>query len=166
MAQRSKKKGQEQAAGQGDAYEPPEIAPESPDDFPPAQPATPKSMAERLADNTRMPEHADGKKEWVKSLTVITDPETGMRFHFDYESHLGVITFEAEPPAAVKQKLSDGGYRYKPEVKAWLFPLASGHWADDRKHAKKVFWQVNGDVRTEMGFPPFAQSQDQGLIPD
>jgi hypothetical protein len=120
-----------------------------------------------VADRPRIPpEHGEGQKEWVKSLTNITDPDTGMRFHFDYESHLGVITFEAEPPAGVKQKLSDGGYRYKPEVEAWLFPLASGHWEADRKHAKKVFWQVNGALRAEKGLPPFALTQDQGPIPD
>jgi hypothetical protein len=166
MAQRSKKKGQEPAADQGDAYEPlpGEVVN---DEFPPAEPATPKSMVKRVADRMPMPqEHGEGKTEWVKSLTNITDPDTGMRFHFDYESHLGVITFVVEPSAAVKQKLNNGGYRYKSEVKAWLFPLTSGHWADDRKHAKKVFWQVNSDVRAEMRFPPFAQSQDQGPIPD
>jgi hypothetical protein len=130
-------------------------------------PTNPKSMVERVADSPRLPpERGEGQKEWVKSLTNITDPDTGMRFHFDYESHLGVITFEAEPSAAVKQKLHDGGYRYKPEVMAWLLPLKSGHWEEDRKHAKKVFWQVNSDVRVEKGLPPFALTQDQGPIPD
>jgi hypothetical protein len=157
---------QSSPANQGDAFEPTAGGIVGAD-FPPAEPATPKSMAERAAPSTLVPpDHGEGKKEWAKSLTCITDPDTGMRFHFDFESHLGVITFVVEPSAAVKQNLSDGGYRYKPEVKAWLFPLTSGHWADDRKHAKKVFWQVNGDVRAEMGLSPFTQTHDQGPIPD
>jgi hypothetical protein len=165
MSARRKKKDQEPAADPGDAYEP--VAGEIVnDDFPPEEP-TPRSMVERVADSTRMPpEHGDGKKEWVKSLTCITDPDTGMRFHFDYESHLGVITFEKPPSKPVIAMLHDGSYRYKQEVKAWLFPLTSGHWADDRKHSKKVFWQVNGAVRAEMGLPAFAQTQDPGPIPD
>jgi hypothetical protein len=166
MAPQRKRKHQEPAADRGDAFEPAGIEPANAG-FPPGEPANPKSMVERVADRTQTPPAlGDGKKDWVKSLTNITDPDSGMRFHFDYEAHLGVITFESEPPAAVKQKLSDGGYRYKPEVEAWLFPLASGHWADDRKHAKKVFWQANGTMRAEMGLPPFAQAQDQGPIPD
>jgi hypothetical protein len=168
MAPQRKRKNQEPAAdsGHGDAYEPlpGEIVN---DDFPPAAPADLQSMVERVADSTRMPpEQGDGKKEWVKSLTCVTDPDTGMRFHFDYEHHLGVITFEKPPSKDVTQKVQDGGYRYKQEVKAWLFPLTSGHWEADRKHAKKVFWQVNGAVRAEMCLPPFVQTQDQGPIPD
>jgi hypothetical protein len=184
MAPQRKRKNQEPAADKGDAYEPVTRTTQSDTDEllagliptgnvdagefpPPDEPARLQAALQRTGDGTRMqPDPGDGKKEWVKSLTCITDPDTGMRFHFDYESHLGVITFVVEPSAAVKQKLNDGGYRYKPEVKAWLFPLTSGHWADDRKHAKKVFWQANGAVRAEMGFPPFAQAQDQGPIPD
>src|SRR5262249_21747595 len=86
--------------------------------------------------------------------------------HFDYEYHKGVITFEAEPSASVKAMLNDGGYSYKPEVKAWLMPLASGHWERDRKHAKKVFWQIADAVRSEKGLPPRTWSQDQGPTPD
>ena len=43
-----------------------------------------------------------------------------MRFHFDYELHKGVITFEEEPSAAVKRMLHDGGYR-DTEIVRWLF---------------------------------------------
>jgi hypothetical protein len=150
---KSRRKDQQQqpAADQGDAYEP--ATGEAVDtDFPPAEPAA------------AGPGRA--MKEWVKSLTVTTDPDVGMRFHFDYASHLGVITFEAPPSAAVTKMLHDGGYRFQREVKAWLLPLASGHWEADRKHAKKVFWQASDAARAEKGLPPRAPSQDQGPIPD
>ena len=166
MAPQRKRKHEEPAADPGDAYEP--VAGEIVnDDFPPAEATGHQSAVQRFAGNTQMPpQQGEGQKEWVKSLTVITDPDAGMRFHFDYESHRGVITFAEPPSKAVTKMLHDGGYRYKQEVKAWLFPLASGHWEADRKHAKKVFWQVADAVRTEKGLPPRAPSQDQGPIPD
>jgi len=164
-ASRRKKKDQEpKATDQGDAYEPlpggaagTDFSPEA---FDPPQAAAPAAAGK----SPLTPESDQGKKDWVKSLTVITDVATGMRFHFDYEKHLGVITFETEPPAPVKQKVNDGGYHYKAEVAAWLFPLASGHWEEDRKHAKKVFWQGVDAMRAEMGLPP--RSADRGPIPD
>jgi hypothetical protein len=161
MAPKRKRRDQEQ----GDAYEP--VAGEvAGTDFPPEE-TTPQAVVQSVAGNMRMPpDQGEGKKEWVKSLTVITDPDAGMRFHFDYEYHQGVITFEEPPSSAVTKMLHDGGYRYQREVKAWLLPLASGHWEADRKHAKKVFWQVADAVRAEKGLPPRAQSQDQGPIPD
>jgi hypothetical protein len=162
MTPRRKKTGQE-ATDPGDAYEPlpGEIVNA---DFRPEE-LTPQAVVQSVADNTRMPPNP-GQKEWVKSLTVITDADAGMRFHFDYEYHQGVITFDEPPSAAVTRMLHDGGYRYKREVKAWLLPLASGHWEADRKHAKKVFWQAADAVRAEKGLPPRAPSQDQGPIPD
>jgi hypothetical protein len=161
MAPRHKRKDTQPAADQGDAYEP--VAGEVVNtDFPPEE-LTPQAVVQSVAGNMRMPPD-QGQKEWVKSLTVITDPEAGMRFHFDYEYHQGVITFEQPPSSAVTKMLHDGGYRYKREVKAWLLPLASGHWEADRKHAKKVFWQVADAVRAEKGLPP--RARDQGPIPD
>src|SRR5262249_33887527 len=151
----------EPAAEQGDAYEPAGVEPANLD-FPPADQSASRAQYGRDADSARMlPEHGEGKREWVKSLTVITDPDTGMRFHFDYESHKGVITFEERPSASVTKMLHDGGYRWKQEVKAWLLSLTPGQWEADRKHAKKVFWQVADVVRAEKGLPPRAQSQDQ-----
>jgi hypothetical protein len=163
MATYRKRKSTEPAAEQGDAYEP--VAGEIVnDEFPPAEPTSP--VRGDAGTMPTPPEQGPGQKEWVKSLTVITDPDAGMRFHFDYERHLGVTTFEEEPSADVKKMLNAGGYHYKPEVKAWLLPLASGQWERDRKHAKKVFWQIADAVRAEKGLPPRALSQNQGPIPD
>ncbi len=204
MASQRKRKHEEPAAGEGDAYEP--VAGEivntdfSPEEFagPPKAAGAVQEAPTGRVDRSGGPEShsepsrrgwgqevsnvesrlgprqgegraqqsADGQREWVKSLTVITDPDTGMRFHFDYERHLGVTTFEKEPSAEVKKMLHAGGYHYKPEVKAWLLPLASGHWERDRKHAKKVFWQIADAVRVEKGLPPSTSFQDQGPIPD
>src|SRR5688500_18495130 len=99
MAPRRKRKDQDPAADQGDAFEPlPGEVVNT--DFPPEEP-TPQAVVQSVAGATRMPpDQGRGQKEWVKSLTVITDPDAGMRFHFDYEHHRGVITFEGPPSAA------------------------------------------------------------------
>jgi hypothetical protein len=162
---KSKRKEQQPAADQGDAYEPPAGEIDN-TDFPPAEP-TAQAVVQGVADATRMPpEPGRGQTGWVRSLTVITDPDAGMRFHFDYESHRGVITFEGPPSKAVTKVLHDGGYRYKQEVKAWLLPLAPGHWEANRKHAKRVFWQAADAVRAEKGLPPRPPVRDHGPIPD
>ena len=34
---------------------------------------------------------------WVKRASIIVDPEAGVKFHFDYERHQAIITFNEKP---------------------------------------------------------------------
>ena len=75
MAARRKKKDQEPGADHGGAYEP--LAGEIVNtDFPPEETPGPQAVVQSVADATRLPpDQGRGQKEWVRSLTVITDPE-------------------------------------------------------------------------------------------
>jgi len=97
------------------------------------------------------------QKSWVKKASVIVDSEAGVKFHFDYEKHKAVITFDEKPTpellAAAKPILKDGGYHWDRENEGWTKPIPFTTREDARREAKKAFYAVANALREQKGLP-------------
>lgn len=98
------------------------------------------------------------QKSWVKKASVIVDPEAGVKFHFDYEKHQGIITFDEKPTpeqlAVARPILSDGGFQWdKVNKDGWKKKIQFTQREDDRREAKKTFYAVANAIREQKGLP-------------
>jgi hypothetical protein len=103
-------------------------------------------------------EPGEPQKSWVKKASVIVDPEAGVKFHFDYEKHQGIITFDEKPTVeqlvVVRPLLHEAGFEWdKVNRDGWKKKLQSGYWEDDRREAKKTFYAVANALRGQKGLP-------------
>lgn len=100
----------------------------------------------------------DAQQSWVKRASVIVDPEAGVKFHFDYEHHEAVITFNEKPSpellAAAKPILTGAGFEWdKVSRDGWKKPIRFPQREDDRREAKKAFHEVANAIREHKGLP-------------
>lgn len=98
------------------------------------------------------------QKSWVKKASVIVDPEAGVKFHFDYEKHQGIITFDERPTpeqlAIARPLLNAGGFQWDREKKdGWKKKIQFAQREDDRREAKKTFYAVANAIREQKGLP-------------
>ncbi|HTU22723.1 MAG TPA: hypothetical protein VMG10_32080 [Gemmataceae bacterium] len=97
------------------------------------------------------------QKSWVNKASIIVEPEAGVKFHFHYERHLAIITFDEKPApellAAVKPILKDGGFHWDRENEGWTKRIAFATREDDRREAKKTFYALANALREQKGLP-------------
>ena len=126
-----------------------EIAPETP------TPAAPTS--ERLPGD-------EPQQNWQQRASVIVD-EAGVRFHFDYKTHQGIITFDEKPTPELMERLRPvldaGHFKWDTEKKdGWKVNIRFPHREDDRREAKKTFYAVANVLRESKGLPTKSFGQD------
>jgi len=104
-----------------------------------------------------MREPGEPQKSWVKKASIIVDPEAGVKFHFDYEKHKAVITFDERPSpellSVARPVLKDGGFHWDRENEGWTKPISFPTREDDRREAKKTFYAVANALREQKGLP-------------
>jgi hypothetical protein len=139
-----------------------ELTPESQDsmpatpEIPTAIPVTPEPQA---ADQTSREPGDDPEKSWVKRASIIIDPEAGVKFHFDYQHHRAIITFNEKPSAELlavaKPILKEAGYHWdaNSEPAGWARKIQYQSRGDDRTAAKKAFHEVANAIRQHKGLP-------------
>jgi hypothetical protein len=99
------------------------------------------------------------EQSWVKRASIIVDPEAGVKFHFDYENHKAVITFDEKPSpellVVARPIMTARGFHWdtKANPVGWAKRLAFTTREDDRREAKKTFYQVANAVREHKGLP-------------
>ncbi|HJT77454.1 MAG TPA: hypothetical protein VJ739_09660 [Gemmataceae bacterium] len=99
------------------------------------------------------------EKSWVKHANVITDPEAGVKMHFDYENHKAVITFDEKPTpemlALVKPIMQPARFKWDTESDpvGWARKINFASREDERRESKKVFYAVANAVRQHKGLP-------------
>ena len=112
---------------------------------------------EQTAESAREPGE-EPQKSWVKSASVIVDPEAGVKFSFDYEKHQAIIAFDKKPTpeqmAVARPILHEGGYEWdKVNKDGWKKKIAFAHREDDRREAKKTFYDLANAMREQKGLP-------------
>jgi hypothetical protein len=100
----------------------------------------------------------DAQKSWVKKASVIVDPEAGVKFHFDYDKHKAIITFDAKPTpeqlTIARPLLNEGGFEWdRVEKDGWKKKIQFTQREDDRRQAKKTFYTVANAIREQKGLP-------------
>ena len=105
-----------------------------------------------------MREPGEPQRSWVKKASIIVDPEAGVTFHFDYDKHKAIITFDEKPTpellSVARPILNEGGFEWdKVNKDGWKKKLQSGYWEDDRREAKKTFYAVANAIREHKGLP-------------
>jgi hypothetical protein len=100
----------------------------------------------------------DTQKSWVKKASVIVDPEAGVKFHFDYEKHKAIITFDEKPTAeqlaVARPILGEGGFEWdKVDKDGWKKKIQFINREDDRREAKKTFYDLANAMREQKGLP-------------
>ena len=104
-------------------------------------------------------EPGEPQKSWVKRASVIVDPEAGVKFHFDYEQHKAIITFDEKPTqqilAVARPILNEGGFEWdKVKKDGWKtekFDFLRRE--DQRREAKKTFYTLANAIREHKGLP-------------
>jgi N12 class adenine-specific DNA methylase len=127
------------------------LPPELRDDY---QPLPGESVASRdnpADDRATAGAEPANERSHAQRMAVMSDVLTGVRFYFNYEKHRGEITFEAKPEQEVRTLLTQNGYQWKSEFKAWVFPIRFEQREQDRLHAKKIFHQAAALIRKEKG---------------
>lgn len=100
----------------------------------------------------------DAQKSWVKRASVIVDPEAGVKFSFDYVKHQAIITFDAKPTPEqleiARPILNEGGFEWDRVNKdGWKKKIVFLQREDDRREAKKTFYDVANAIREQKGLP-------------
>jgi hypothetical protein len=100
----------------------------------------------------------EAQKSWVKSASVIVDPQAGVKFSFDYEKHQAIITFDDKPTteqlAVARPILNDGGFQWdKVNKDGWKKKINFPQREDDRREAKKTFHAMANAIREQKGLP-------------
>jgi len=98
------------------------------------------------------------QKSWVKKASVIVDPEAGVKFSFDYEKHQAIITFDEKPTpeqmAMARPILNEGGFEWdKVNKGGWKKKIQFNQREDDRREAKKTFYDLANAMREQKGLP-------------
>lgn len=101
---------------------------------------------------------AESEKSWVERASVIVDPEAGVKFTFDYEKHKAIITFDEKPTPALlavaRPILNEGGFQWdKVNKDGWKKKIVFLRREDDRREAKKTFYDVANAIREQKGLP-------------
>ena len=94
----------------------------------------------------------------MKKASVIVDPEAGVKFHFDYEKHKAIITFDERPTpeqlAVARPLLNEGGFSWDRENNdGWKKKIHFNDREDSRREAKKTFYAVANALREQKGLP-------------
>jgi hypothetical protein len=104
------------------------------------------------------------QQSWQQRASVIVD-EAGVRFHFDYKTHQGIITFDEKPAPElldrVRPVLSAGHFEWDRETQdGWKVKIRFEHREQDRREAKKTFYEVANVLREAKGLPTKSFGQD------
>lgn len=124
---------------------------------PPASQESAPSLGDGKYHTLREP--GEPQKSWVKKASVIVDPEAGVKFHFDYDQHKAIITFDEKPTvellAIARPILNKGGFEWdkvnKDGWKTEKFEFL--HREDQRREAKKTFYTLANAIREHKGLP-------------
>jgi hypothetical protein len=97
-------------------------------------------------------------QSWVKRASIIVDPDAGVKFHFDYENHKAVITFNEKPSpellAMLRPLLNEGRFQWDAvNNDGWKKTIRFIQREDDRREAKKTFYAVADAIREHKGLP-------------
>lgn len=99
------------------------------------------------------------QKSWVKRASIIVDPEAGVKFHFDYDKHQAIITFDEKPTqellTVARPILGEGGFEWdKVNKDGWKTKkIQFLHREDERREAKKTFYTLANAIREQKRLP-------------
>ena len=124
---------------------------------PALQESSPSLGSEGKADTRREPGD-DAQKSWVKRASIIVDPEAGVKFHFDYEKHKAIITFDTRPSPQMLEVarpiLNEGGFRWDNVNKnGWEKKIPFPQREEARREAKKTYYALANALREQKGLP-------------
>ena len=127
------------------------------------QEIAPETTTATVPANERQPGD-EPQRSWQERASVIVD-EAGVRFHFDYKNHIGIITFDEKPsPELLKQLrpvLNEGNFDWdRQNQDGWKVKIRFEHREQDRREAKKTFYAVANVLREAKDLPTKSFGQD------
>jgi hypothetical protein len=104
------------------------------------------------------------RQNWQQRASIIVD-EAGVRFHFDYKNHQAIIAFDEKPAPELLERLrpvlNEGNFEWdRQNQDGWKVKIRFPHREDDRREAKKTFYEVANVLREAKGLPTKSFGQD------
>jgi hypothetical protein len=104
-------------------------------------------------------------EKWANAFNNITDKHAGVKFHWDYKRHTGIITFDEKPSAELLEKVRpimvEAGFYWNAELVAREKRIRFETRADERTIAKRAFFEVADTIREFKGLS--ASAFDPGM---
>jgi hypothetical protein len=128
-----------------------------------AQDDSPENLSPATPTEERQPGD-EPQRSWQERASVIVD-EAGVRFHFDYKNHQAIITFDEKPSPELLERLrpvlNAGQFEWdKINKDGWKVKIRFPHREDDRREAKKTFYEVANVLREAKDLPTKSFGQD------